>query len=76
MVHWKATYNTFATQTPSPYNPLAAGAGPPEACIIATHVLRVTHLEDAIIRPECTMALSILNVPVHVDGDDICGLGP
>lgn len=83
MLHWKATYNTFATQTPGPYDLLTAGTGSPKACIIATHVLSVARLNDASIRPKCTLALSILygsivegggirSVPTHVDGGGFC----
>ena len=87
MLHRKATYNTFATQTPGPYDPLAAGAGPPKACIIATHVLSFHRLNDASIRPKCTLTLSILyrsivegskmirSVPTHVDGGGFCDFG-
>ena len=84
MLHWKAAYDTFATQTPGPYDLLAAGTGPPKACIIATHVLSIACLNNASIRPKCTLTLSVLcrsivegsgirNVVTHVDGGGFCG---
>lgn len=83
MLHWIATYDTFATQTPGPYDLLAAGTGPPKACIIATHVLSFHCLNKASIRPKCILILSILyrstvegseirSVPAHVDGVSFC----
>ena len=60
MSDWKATYNTFATQTPGPYDLLAAGTGPPKACVIATHVLSIACLNYAGIRPKCALTLSVL----------------
>ncbi len=86
MLHWKATYNTFATQTPGPYDPLAACTGPPKACIVATHVLSFDRLNDASIMLKCTLTLSILyrsivkgsgirSVATHVDGGGFCDFG-
>ena len=84
MSDWKATYNTFTTQTPGPYDLLAAGTGAPKACIIATHVLAIACLNDASTRPKCTLTLSILyrsivedsvirSLVTHVDGAGFCG---
>lgn len=77
MLHWKATYNTFATQTPGPYDLLAAGTGSPKAFVVATHVLSIAHLNKASIRLKCTLTLNICsgirNVPTHVDGCGFCG---